>query len=114
MKKLAFVLLAAACFATPSFAQAPEQGTAPAAAQAGGKGAVMKEAMQACRKQATAQGVSQGKAMQQAVKDCIIKDHPGMGKMLNCRTEGVDKGMKPGTPELKSFVKDCVRKANAT
>ena len=119
MMKLALVF-AIVCVSTPLLAQAPDQG-APAdqAPRAGGshadqgdnsrKGSMMKEAVQACRKQAMAKGLKPGKDMRQAVTDCVIKDHPGMADIMTCRMAGLDKGLTPGSSEMKSFVKDCAK-----
>ena len=121
MNKLVLIF-AIICVSTPVLAQAPDQG-APAdqAPRAGGddaaqgdksrKGSLMKEAVQACRKQATAKGLTPGKDMRQAVTDCVIKDHPGMADIMKCRMAGMDKGMTPGSSDMKSFVKDCVKKS---
>ena len=118
MMKLALVF-AIVCVSTPLLAQAPDQGAPADQAPRGGsdadpadksrKGSMMKEAVQACRRQAMAKGLKPGKDMRQAVTDCVIKDHPGMADIMNCRTAGLDKGMTPGSSEMKSFVKDCAK-----
>lgn len=115
MKKLAYIVCASLFLAVPAFAQS--NAAAPAGDEQGagsGQGnSKMKEIVQSCRKQAHSQGLTpRSHEMQQAVMQCVGKDHPRLAKVLGCRMEAMDKGMKPKSDEMKSFIKDCMHKSS--
>ena len=110
MKSVVLALAASGLLVAPALAQGdPSGGAAPmagAAAGGGGKGAKMKAAVQACRTEVQTQGVK-GPDRKKAIMDCVTKEHPEMAGRMQCRQDGMAKGLSGD--ELKTFVRTCAK-----
>lgn len=65
----------------------------------------IKTARQACRQDATGQGLK-GQARKDAVKSCLQQKYPALAKRKACHDEGTAKGLQKKA--LHDYVKQCI------
>jgi hypothetical protein len=65
----------------------------------------IKTARQACRQDATGQGLK-GQARKDAVKSCLQQKYPVLAKRKTCHDEGTGKGLQKKA--LHDYVKQCI------